>query len=282
MRLLQQLHRSGKPPNHYVPCCGQSPKGSLCTLRGIRCPDVRQRAQFSSAEFAKKWSFEHQTSSPRYPQSNGKPENAVKTIKRLFNKCRESGQSALLDWRNTPTEGVGTSPAQRFLGRRCKTLLPTTHVRLKPQYPTDDAAQALLGQKAKQRHYYNRQVNDLSPIQEGDGVRVQLPGEKTWTPSVCTGSRGTRSYGVRVGGQEFRRNRRQLLHTQEQVETEGDLPPTREPQTLADQPVHRGEALTPIPPDAVGPTTTSPPCPALQSLRRSERSRKPPDWFVPS
>ena len=207
------------------------------------------------------------------------------TIKRLFNKCRESGQSefqALLDWRNTPTEGVGTSPAQRFLGRRCKTLLPTTHVRLKPQYPTDDAAQALLGQKAKQRHYYNRQVKDLSPIQEGDGVRVQLPGEKTWTPSVCTGSRGTRSYGVRVGGQEFRRNRRQLLHTQEQVETEGDLPPTREPQTLADQPVHRGEALTPIPPDAVGPTTTSPPCPALQSLRRSERSRKPPDWFVPS
>ena len=107
--------------------------------------------QFSSAEFsafAKKWSFEHQTSSPRYPQSNGKAENAVQTVKRLFNKCRETGQSefqALLDWRNTPTEGVGTSPAQRFLGRRCKTLLPTTHVRLMPQYPTDDAAQALLG-----------------------------------------------------------------------------------------------------------------------------------------
>ena len=88
--------------------------------------------QFASAEFAmfaKTWGFEHITSSPRYPQSNGKAENAVKTVKRLFSKCKEAGQSeflALLDWHNTPSEGVGTSPAQRFLGRRCKTLLPAT------------------------------------------------------------------------------------------------------------------------------------------------------------
>ena len=75
-------------------------------------------AQFASAEFAvfaETWSFEHHTSSPRYPQSNGKAENAVETVKRLFTKCKASGQSeylALLDWRNTPTEGVGTGPAQ--------------------------------------------------------------------------------------------------------------------------------------------------------------------------
>ena len=73
--------------------------------------------QFASAEFlafAKSWDFQHVTSSPRYPQSNGKAENAVKTVKQLFTKCRDAGQSEfhpLLDWRNTPTEGVGTSPA---------------------------------------------------------------------------------------------------------------------------------------------------------------------------
>ena len=42
--------------------------------------------QFSSEEFcrfATQWGFEHITSSPRYPQSNGKAENAVKTVKRL-------------------------------------------------------------------------------------------------------------------------------------------------------------------------------------------------------
>ena len=86
--------------------------------------------QFSLKEFAtfsKTWGFDHTTSSPHYLQSNGKAENAVKTVKRLFTKCHESGQSeylALLDWRNTPTERMGTSPAQRFLGRRCKTLIP--------------------------------------------------------------------------------------------------------------------------------------------------------------
>ena len=97
--------------------------------------------QFASAEFSrfsKQWKFEHVTSSPRYPQSNGKAKNAVKTVKRLFKKCEESGTSeflALLDWRNTPSEGMSTSLAQRFFGQ-CRTLLPMTGGLLKPKYPT--------------------------------------------------------------------------------------------------------------------------------------------------
>ena len=57
------------------------------------------------AVFAKTWAFEHVASSPHYPESNGKSENAVKTVKRLFKKCRDSGENefkALLDWQNTP------------------------------------------------------------------------------------------------------------------------------------------------------------------------------------
>ena len=109
--------------------------------------------QFSSAEFrsfATQWGFEHITASPRYPQSNGKVENAVKTVKLLFSKCKDSGQSeykALLDWRNTPSEGIGSSPAQRFLGRRCRTLLPATNSLLQPQFPTQEHTQQLNKQK---------------------------------------------------------------------------------------------------------------------------------------
>ena len=85
--------------------------------------------QFSSNEFqvfARGWSFNYVTTSPRYPQSNGKAENAVRTVKRLFEKCKEAGLSefeALLDWRITPPEGMDTRLAQRLMGRRCRTLL---------------------------------------------------------------------------------------------------------------------------------------------------------------
>ena len=109
--------------------------------------------QFSSAEFAvsaRTWNFDHVTSSPRYPQSNGKAENAVKTVEQLFTKCKQSCQSefqALLDWRNTPTEGMKTSPAQRLMGRCCKTLLPIAGRLLQPSYPTEQDSQDLLARK---------------------------------------------------------------------------------------------------------------------------------------
>ena len=52
-------------------------------------------SQFSSREFqefASNWQFDHQTSSPHYPQSNGKIENAVKSAKKLLTKAKASGQ----------------------------------------------------------------------------------------------------------------------------------------------------------------------------------------------
>ena len=48
------------------------------------------RTQFSSSEFTKfaeTWGFTHTTSSPHYPQSNGKAENAVKVCKPLLKKA---------------------------------------------------------------------------------------------------------------------------------------------------------------------------------------------------
>ena len=161
--------------------------------------------QFASAEFscfARTWSFDHVTSSPTYPQPNGKAENAVKTVKRLFKKCKASGQSeflALLDWRNTPTEGVGTSPAQRLMGRCCKTLLPVAGTLLKPRYDTEVDARALTGMKQRQEHYYNRSVKPLKPITPGETVRMKLPGNDKWTRGTCTAKQANRSYMVKVG-----------------------------------------------------------------------------------
>ena len=229
--------------------------------------------QFASAEFAvfvKQKGITHVTSSPHYAQSNGKAENAVKTLKLLFAKAKQSGESeymALLDWRNTPSEGMSTSPAQRLMGRRCKTLLPTAGTLLKPRYDTDADTRTLAGRKRRQSFYYNQHARPLTPIDEGATVRMRLPGEKTWTPGTCTEQVNPRSYRVKVGGTVYRRNRRQLVCAGEDPrdETSRDdatSPPERDDSRLSDR----------------IPETHSPPVvpDVLPDLRRSVRERKPP------
>ena len=69
--------------------------------------------------FTNKWGFEHQPGSPWHQQTNGKTEAAVKEAKHLLRKAKETKGDlylAILAQRNTPTESMGTSPAQRLLG----------------------------------------------------------------------------------------------------------------------------------------------------------------------
>ena len=87
-------------------------------------------------QFAHEYDFEHRTSSPTYPQSNGMVESAVKTAKHLIAKAIESGKDpylAILDFRNTPTPDKGASPAQYNLGRRTRTKWPMSSKLLEPQ-----------------------------------------------------------------------------------------------------------------------------------------------------
>lgn len=231
--------------------------------------------QFASAEFAvfaKTWMFKHSTSSPYHPQSNGKAENAVKTVKRLFTKCKESGQSeflALLDWRNTPTEGIGTSPAQRLMGRRCKTLLPVAGTLLQPRYSTEEETRALIGNKQRQQHYYNKHAKPLRPIGQGETVRMKLPGQKTWSAGTCMAQAGPRSYEVKVGETVYRRNRRQLIQSKEPpiVDSSEPEPSTSSTET---QPQQIEQANQP-------PTqASSSPDSQAVCIRRSQRTRRPP------
>ena len=80
--------------------------------------------QFTSDAFQKfvdAYEFRHCTSSRDYPQSNGKSENAVKTAKRIMEKAFAVGADpylGFLDFRNTPTEGLATSPVQHLFGHQ--------------------------------------------------------------------------------------------------------------------------------------------------------------------
>ena len=84
---------------------------------------------FNSAEFKnflRSSGTAHVTSSLGYPQSNERVENAFKTAKSLIKKVKATGADyffLLLSWRNTPMEGLSTSPAWRMFGQRMRTHL---------------------------------------------------------------------------------------------------------------------------------------------------------------
>ena len=88
-----------------------------------------QLAAWEFQRFSKTWQFRLITTSPLYPKSNGKAENAIKAAKQLMKKAKNDKADAylaLLVYENTPTQSLDTSPAQRLMSRRTKTLLPTT------------------------------------------------------------------------------------------------------------------------------------------------------------
>ena len=81
----------------------------LCTDNG---------PQFANAlftGFATDWKFDHNTSSPRNPRSNGQAEAAVKTVKGLLTHAKCPGQDphlALLAYSSTPMDAHLCSPAE--------------------------------------------------------------------------------------------------------------------------------------------------------------------------
>ena len=154
-------------------------------------PDVvisdngRQFASEEFANFARDWEFEHITTSPYHSQSNGKAESAVKIAKKVIKKAKTSGQDvwkAILDWRNTPTENIGSSPAQRLMSRRTRTLLPTATRLLKPQV-VEGVAEKIKLRRQKAKQSYDRGSKELPELKVGQPVRVKpspSQGNKKW------------------------------------------------------------------------------------------------------
>jgi hypothetical protein len=212
--------------------------------------------QFVSADFDKfseTWKFSHRTSSPLYPQSNGKAEAAVKTAKNLMRKAKQAKSDpylAILAHRNTPTKGMDTSPVQRMMQRRTKTLLPTTKQLLKPKI-NKQVIQHHQQRQQEQAKHYNKGAKDLPKLKKGDVVRIQ-PGKykRIWTKAVVDRAVAKRSYQVITeNGLTLRRNRKQLRKTNEQypMQPELDIEPDTAIQTNWPQPATDAPAGPPAP-----------------------------------
>ena len=84
------------------------------------------------SNFLQQWGVSRRLSSAYYPQSNGRAELAVNTMKRLIRGNTGKGgnintneiDQALLQYRNTPMKGLHKSPAQLLLGRKLRDCIP--------------------------------------------------------------------------------------------------------------------------------------------------------------
>ena len=166
--------------------------------------------------FLLKWDIEHVTSSPHNPQGNGKAEAGVKIAKRLLCKsiaAKEDPYLALLNHRNTPSEGIGISPAQRLMNRRCRTLLPVAERLLKSDHIEKvKERKKLQDHREKYAEKYNHHARDLTPLVEGDMVRMKpfRSGGK-WTKATVVERLDERSYDIlSEEGTVYRRNRRDI------------------------------------------------------------------------
>ena len=162
-------------------------------------------------EFANAYGFQHITSSPHYPQSNGLAERTVKTMKKLL-KHTADPYMVLPSYRSTPLPWCNYSPAELLMGKKVKTDIPQTASHLTPQWhflPDFQQMDKEFKEKQKQNydcHHRVRQADSLpvdSPVWVTTGNR-QIPGR------VISNASAPRSYLVTTSSGPVRRNRRHL------------------------------------------------------------------------
>ncbi|KAL6471840.1 hypothetical protein MHYP_G00204900 [Metynnis hypsauchen] len=204
-------------------------------------------------DFACTWDFEHITSSPLYPQSNGLAERTVQTAKALMDKAHAQQSDpylSLLEYRNTPVDGL-KSPAQLLMSRRLRSILPSTEKQLQPGLVCRSMVRSRREVcQTRQKLCYDKTAKAQPALPTGAAVRVQLPNGK-WEPATVVDSAGTqRSYNILTEeGQVLRRNRRHLLKTESSTNTE----------TSAHDPDHENTESVTLQQDTVSPAPQEPP-----------------------
>jgi transposase InsO family protein len=166
---------------------------------------------YASAEFqnfAAQYGFQHRTSSPRFAQSNGEAERAVRTAKEMLTKAKDI-HLALLSYRSTPLEN-GYSPAQLLMGRQLRSTVPMTSALLKPSTPDEHALRnADEHSKARQKANYDRRHRAHPQPTRLQGEEVYIPDLDT--EAIITKILANRDYLLMTSsGRVVRRNGRLL------------------------------------------------------------------------
>ena len=172
--------------------------------------------QYSSQEFkdfARKYNFEHVTSSPYHSNFNGLAEKYVQIVKRVFEKARLDRQDPLIgifEYRSTPLD-IGYSPEELLQGRLLRSVIPILPQQLEPEFIDHSVVRSKLESKrAHEKKYYDKAAKTLHQLEVGQGIQIQQK-DKTWRPGTVLKKVGDRSFIVNSQGGLYRRNRQQHL-----------------------------------------------------------------------
>ena len=207
--------------------------------------------------FAESWGFEHVTSSPHYPQSNGFIERSIQTVKRTLAKAKESDRDpckAMLSLRSTPIDYHLPSPSELLYARKLKGDLPI-QIR-NPLIHRDEIQSRLSERQESQKAYHDTRAHNLRPLEAEQPVRIQDHVSGRWNKATVKERREPRSYLVESqSGNTLRRNR---IHIRETA-------PARRLVRFADDPVSEVQVSQTQPAERSSPQ------------RRGELQHAPPD-----
>ena len=170
-------------------------------------------------EFLRSWGVEHITSSPGYPQSNGKAEAAVKSMKKLIRRATWNSKAdeeqlarALLQYRNTPSRKDDLSPAQTLYGRPVQDTIPVHNRAFAPEWQHNLKKMDCKRTKSIKQSTasYNQRAAPLSDISIGNHVAMQNRDNKNFDIyGVVINIDKFRKYVIKTDdGKTFIRNRR--------------------------------------------------------------------------
>jgi hypothetical protein len=255
-----------------------------------------QYASAEFAQFAQEWGFVHDTSSPNFPSSNGLAEKCVNTVKNLLSKAQADKKDpyiSLLEYRNTPLAENQLSPAQMLMSRRMRSVLPCTDAQLAPS-AVDPQYVVKCKQSAQQRQkfYHDRGSHDLVPLHEGETVRIDQYNKGKWKPAVVEKicDPNARSYIVRTeDGAQYRRNRRHLRRTQEDIhipdkpcETTVTMPPSQDTPPVQPYQAEPRKTQCSSDPSAKDPVSVAIPCKDTPPMDTSSHASPDPIYITKS
>lgn len=185
---------------------------NIFATHGIPRKIVADNVPFGSFEFRQFCSeldIDLETSSPRYPQSNGFAEKAVAIAKHLIQKSKEgNGQlwKAVLEYRNTPIKDTGLSPAEMLMNRMTRTTLPQRMETFETK-KNDQIKAGIESQRLKVKETYDKTAMHKAEFHKGDKIWWQND-ENKWFPGIIAEKHHTpRSYWIELqNNTKIRRN----------------------------------------------------------------------------